>query len=116
MKQGQTTKIANKIVIAISHPEKPLHKVKKLLKHSDFRENNAPYNLWPITSNGMSYFQMRIVSSTVYTKLYHKIIVYFFMLRYQKTIQILCKLQKASHLQDPSAIVKVLRFGEKASK
>lgn len=77
MKQGQTTKIANKIVIAISHPEKPLHKVKKLLKHSDFRENNAPYNLWPITSNGMSYFQMRIVSSTVYTKLYHKIIVYF---------------------------------------
>lgn len=101
MKQGQTTKTANKIVIAISHPEKPLNKAKKLLKHSDFRENNAPYNLWPITSNGMSYFQMRIVSSTVYTKLYHKIIVYFFMLRYQRQFRYYANYKKLHICKTP---------------
>ena len=115
LKQGQKTKTARKIRIAILHSDK-LYGIKITESH----ERTLSFmKTMLLTILGQLYQIKHLIFSwklqaALFTKYseYHKITVYFFTLHYQRQLRYY-ENKKASYMQDPSAKLKMVHFDKK---
>lgn len=115
LKQGQKTKTARKIRIAILHSDK-LYGIKITESH----ERTLSFvKTMLLTILGQLYQIKHLIFSwklqaALFTKYseYHKITVYFFTLHYQRQLRYYGN-KKASYMQDPSAKLKMVHFDKK---